>query len=112
MRRDFLFLTKVALCCRAVRRFVRLRIMGSNRKHTFHRTGMAHLAESGYRRNRPKPADEPIKRDVHDFLDYCRLRAEVARHVEGIFHAYKNPALLGVLTGSVGPLINARELAE
>lgn len=48
--------------------------------------------------------------DAHVFLDYCRLRAEVARLIESLFCHHDACALLGFLTGSLGPTIDAREL--
>lgn len=86
--------------------------MGRARKDRVKRVGQAHRVESRYAAKAPRKASKPIRRDVHDFLDYCRLRAEVARSIESIFRVHDNCALVGYLTGSVGPLVNARLLVE
>ncbi len=86
--------------------------MPPKKDHKIKRAAGAHPAERAYAAAPPAKNPRPVVVDAHKFLDYCRLRAEAARAVEAIFQSHDHCALVGYLTGSVGPTVNARMIIE
>lgn len=76
------------------------------------RVGMAHRHEAKYASTRQTRQKVPITINAHDFLDYAHLRAQVAHFVASVFRKHPDSALVGFLTGSVGPTVNARMFIE
>lgn len=65
-------------------------------------------AAVGYRDIEVVKTEEVVVLDQHELLDYARLRAEVAHAVKLAFDVADNRALIGFLTGSLGPTVEAR----
>jgi hypothetical protein len=72
------------------------------------RTDHAYSKERDYATTPRVPTQGPASIDAHEFLDYARFRAEVAAFVMKELGGHPDMALVGFLTGSVGPLVTPR----
>ena len=74
----------------------------------FRRVGMAYGQEEDYSSTEPVLQRGVLTINAHTILKYAHLRAQVARFVASVFDEHPDSALVGFLTGSVGPTVNAR----
>jgi len=82
------------------------------RDHRIRRGNITHPAEADYSSTPKQRLECCVFVDIHEFLDYARLRAQIARAVERLYVNSPDTALIGFLRGSIGLAADARRLIE
>lgn len=76
------------------------------------RTNLPYKDEAKYSKTSKEETNRVDEVDAHVFLEYCRLRGQVAQMIRSELQAHSALGVIGFLTGSVGLLASARPYVE